>query len=220
MPAPRAGPPLRQPPRLRLARVGLFQFAGLKQHGPEQPEQVGPLLPRVLRPERERRPVVPGGRGEGVQREGAIPGALQRGPRPGRQSRRVLARGAGQFQRAQVMVGEHLGVILGPAQRLDPAGGVGVLVGAGSTRDLPIGDVAQQHVHERVLRFASDRRGPLAADELLALQPVQILFQLTNGLSRAAECGDRPGPEDLPDHGGVLQQPLLRAVPADPAVRR
>ena len=75
--------------------------------------------------------------------------------------------------------------------------------------DLPVGHVAHQHVRERVLGFVGHRRAALAADELLTLQLVQALVQLTAG-GPGAERGDRAGPEDLPDHGGVMQQPLLR----------
>ena len=111
--------------------------------------------------------------------------------------------------RALVVVAEHLGVITGPAQRLDPAGRGGVPNSPGRPQDLAVGHIADQHVRERVLRLPGHQGGPVAADELPALQPVQGLLQLP-AAGPAAESGDRTEPEHLPDHRGVLQQPLAR----------
>jgi len=57
---------------------GLFHLAGLKQCAAQHPEQARPLWVGVVRPQRERGSVVPSGRGEGVQRKGAVAGGLQR----------------------------------------------------------------------------------------------------------------------------------------------
>jgi hypothetical protein len=46
------------------------------------------------------------------------------------------------------VVREHLPVILGAAQRLHPLGDEPVLLGALAARNLPVGDVAQEHVGE------------------------------------------------------------------------
>ena len=74
---------------------------------------------------------------------------------------------------------QHLGAILGSvrSERLDPLGCEAVLLGPLSTRDLAVGDVANEQVEECVLRLAADRGAPLAANELLALEPVERLLE-------------------------------------------
>jgi hypothetical protein len=74
--------------------LGQLGLAGLKERGPQQQEQTGPLFLRVLRPQRQRRLAVADGSVEGPQGEGADGGALQRGPGSGRQISGVPA-GAG-----------------------------------------------------------------------------------------------------------------------------
>ena len=54
-------------------------------------------------------------------------------------------------------MGEHLGVVLAPAELLDPAGGEEVLLGAVGARDLAVRDVADEQMAERVLAVARDR---------------------------------------------------------------
>ena len=68
---------------------------------------------------------------------------------------------------------EHLGVVLAPAELLDPAGGEEVLLGPLGSRDLAVRDVPDEQVAERVLAVAVDGARPLAADELLPLERVQ-----------------------------------------------
>ena len=74
------------------------------------------------------------------------------------------------------MVREHLGVILGPAEPLDPLSGEPMLLGSSRTRDLAVGDISDEQVPERVFALARDRRPALATHELLALEPVQGLL--------------------------------------------
>ncbi len=106
-------------------------------------------------------------------------------------------------------MGEHLGLVLGPAERLDPLGGAPVLLRPLRTRDLPVGDVADQHVPERVLRLAGDRRCARTLDELLALERVKSSSSACQRVTPSTAC-DRAEPEHLPDDGRVLEQPLLR----------
>ena len=70
------------------------------------------------------------------------------------------------------MVREHLTMVLGAAQRVDPLGDEPVLLGALAARDLPVGDVAQEHVGEGPLAFALDGGPALTRKESLALEPV------------------------------------------------
>ena len=78
-----------------------------------------------------------------------------------------------ELERARVVVREHLRMILETAVRLDPPRGAGVLFDPARPPDLPVRDVAQQHVQERVLRLPGHRGAALAADELLALERVE-----------------------------------------------
>ena len=74
-------------------------------------------------------------------------------------------------------MGEHLGVVLRPSQRLDPLGRVPVLLGAVCPRDLAVGDVAKEDVSEGVLGLACDRGAGLL-HELLSLQGEEQLLAL------------------------------------------
>src|SRR5688572_12229989 len=104
------------------------------------------------------------------------------------------------------MVGEQLNVVVASlAERLDPLGCLPVALGSLGTRNLPIRDVAEQDVAERVLRLARDRRPPLTAEELLPLEGTERRFEL---LAVGHRC-NRADPEDLPVHGCALQQLLL-----------
>ena len=93
-------------------------------------------------------------------------------PRQGSDLLRWLPRRLKQLQRRAVVVGEHLGAVLGAivAERADPGGRGLVLLRAGRSGDLVVGDVAHEHVPERVLGIATHRAAPRAADELPALE--------------------------------------------------
>src|SRR5205814_1253740 len=109
------------------------------------------------RPEVERGFVEPPRRGERPERVRAIT-RVARGE-PGRldQRGRLLRAGrASQLQRLEVVVGEHLRVVIWPAERVDPGGGPLVPLGAHSARDLSVGDIADEDVAERVLVLAAD----------------------------------------------------------------
>ena len=66
------------------------------------------------------------------------------------------------------MVGDDRGMILGPPDRLEPLSDATVLLATLSAGDLPVRDVAQQHVGEAPLVLTSDRRASLADEESLA----------------------------------------------------
>ena len=119
-----------------------------------------------------------------------------------------LAGGAGELERLQVVVGEHVGQVFCPLARLalDPGGGGAVAGGAGGAGDLRVADVSDQQVPEAVLGLPLHRAGARGADELLAGELVQGELDLAR-LARA-HLGERAGPEDLAHHGGVLEQAL------------
>ena len=103
------------------------------------------------------------------------------------------------------MVSKHLGDVVGPfGKRLDPLGRPPMLLRALGAGDLAVGDVADEHVAEGVLRLTPDRGTPLAADEFLPLEGVEKGLRPT-----AADCQQGPGPEDLPEHRRVLDHGLL-----------
>ena len=106
----------------------------------------------------------------------------------------ILPRRAGELERIRVVVGEHLGVIVRSAERLDPLCRPHVLLRAVRARDLPVRDVADEQVLERELRLSFDRAAPRALHELLLPQRMQLL------LARA----ERTEPEDLSDDRRVL----------------
>ena len=82
-----------------------------------------------------------------------------------------------------------------------------MLGSARAPRDLPVADVAHQRMPERVLVLAVDRRGRPGAHELLLAQLLQTVVHLR--LVHPRHGRDRPDPEDLADHRGVVQQRLL-----------
>src|SRR5438876_10252067 len=76
----------------------------------------------ALGPEVERSFVVPSSRGEGIQRTRSVAGLTQGEPGRSLEGRRLESGRPGELQGAQIVVGEHLRVVLRPAQRLDPLG--------------------------------------------------------------------------------------------------
>jgi len=105
------------------------------------------------------------------------------------------------------VVSEHLGVVLGPAERPDPFRGQAMLLRAPAAGDLPVGDIADQHVEERILRLVCDGRTPGSLHEVLALQRVQLHFRLPSVHPLRKSHGAQP--EDLAHHRGSLQERLL-----------
>ncbi len=106
-------------------------------------------------------------------------------------------------------MGEHLGAILCPLvpERLDPLGRAEVEVGAAGPGNLPVGDVADEHMPDGILRFARHRGAAVAAHELLALERVQLLLRVPG--RDPGDRSDRAQPEHLPDNRGSLEQRFL-----------
>ena len=101
------------------------------------------------------------------------------------------------------MEGKELGVVLGATQALDPFRRLAVLVRTLCARDLPVGDVSQQHVGERPFALAPNRGASLPGQEALAFEGVQ------QRVGRMLVSAKRSGPEDLADHRRVLEDRLF-----------
>src|SRR6186713_970518 len=130
----------------------------------------------VLGPRVDRGGVEPPRRLPRAQGVCAVAGFMQRQPRWSLERGRVRSRGPGELQSAGVVVREHLGMIVRPAELLDPLAGEPVLLGSAGTRNLAIGDISNEQVPEGVLALARHRGPPLATDELLPLEAVQGLL--------------------------------------------
>ena len=122
----------------------------------------------------------------------AVASASERDPRP-------VAHLDPQLVARREMVRDELGMIIGAAQRLDPVGRAHVLLASRRAWDLAVGDVADEHVPEHVLRLAADSRAALAAQDPLAVERVERFVVRVDG-SR---------PEHLPVDRGVLHDPLF-----------
>ena len=94
-------------------------------------------------------------------------------------------------------------MVVGAAEALDPLCRLAVLLRTLGTRDLPVGDVAQEHVGEGPLALALDRGAALPGEEALALERVQKRSCL------AFVSTQRARPEDLADDRGIVENRLL-----------
>ena len=177
-------------------------------------ERLGPLEEEVgdrrvvLRREVERTAVVTGGSAECVERCGAIAGQCARPSNLLFESHVGAPARLHELEGGLPVVREHLGVVLGSAERLDPLGDSAVLCRALGARDLPVRDVPNEGMAERVLALVLDRRAPLAPDERLAFERVERRRGVL------ALSSERAAPEDLPDHGCVLEEILLGSLEA------
>jgi hypothetical protein len=141
--------------RLRERLVETF-VTGEDLREAEAKQETGPLSV-VLGPQLERFGKVMHSRGEGVQRIRALACIAQRHTRRSRQITEVAPCGACIVDRREIVVREHLGVILGTAERLDPLGGQPVFFGAISAWDLTVSNVAHEQMTECVLLVLLDR---------------------------------------------------------------
>ena len=82
-----------------------------------------------------------------------------------------------------------------------------MLLRSGGARDLRIRDVPHEQMAEGVLALLANGRTTIAAHELLTLEPVQEELGFLPVAS--SDLAQRPEPEDLPDHGRVLEQELF-----------
>ena len=113
-----------------------------------------------------------------VERESALTGVGEGFPRGAREHVGGAAGGRRQLERLEVVVRQHLGVVLAAAELLDPTGGREVLCGTLGARDLPVGNVADEQVAEGELALVDDGARSLAAHELPPLESVEALLQL------------------------------------------
>ena len=112
------------------------------------------------------------------------------------------------LERRAVVVGEDLGEVLGAPGRalLEPAREGRVLGGAVGARELLVGHVADQRVHEEELGLALDRGAAHGAHELLGDQLHEALED--RGRLASADRRHGAGPEGAADDGGVGEQRL------------
>jgi hypothetical protein len=139
---------------------------------PADAQQQAPASPVTLGQELERRAEEAERWLERMEGDGAVAGVGERVVRGVREVVCAPAGRAGQLERLQVVVSQHLRVVLSAPEPLDPARGGEVLAGALGARDLAVGDVPDEEVPERVLVLAGDAARALAADELLPLELV------------------------------------------------
>ena len=119
-----------------------------------------------------------------------------------------LPGGTGEVECRRVVVGEHVGDVLDPAGGLplEPARGRDMPGGARGAGELPVGDVADEDVAERVLVLAVDRGSPCGGDELTAGKLGERRADSVEVAVAHRRHSTRP--EDLPDHGGVGEKRL------------
>ena len=139
---------------------------------------------------------------EGIQCEGSVARVAKHQTGPFLDVRDVSPGCPTKLERRPPVMGEHLGVVVGPAKALDPFGHVPVLCGTVRSGDLPVRHVADEGVGEGELGFALHGRASLPADESLALQRVER----GRGVAVPPE---RSHPEHLPDDGGIAKELLL-----------
>ena len=162
-------------------------------HATEAEQQLEPFG-LFLWAERQRLSVVPLSRLQSVEGRGAVPRLSKRDSGSRRDRVDVAPGGAGELDGTQIVVRDHLGVVLGSAQGLDPLGCASVFLRSLDAGDLPVGDVANKQMLEGELGFAFDRAATRTLHELFLLERVELLF-----------CrGERAEPEHLPQHGRVL----------------
>ena len=123
---------------------------GAKPADPAVPEEQLGIVGR----EREGFRVVAVRRGKGVQRRRTIAGSAERLQCMRREFVDILTGRPRQLERRGVVVGEHLGVVLGTPERLDPRRRLDMPPRAIGARDLAVCHVAHQQVPECVLRLA------------------------------------------------------------------
>ena len=90
--------------------------------------------------------------------------------------------------------------------RGEPVDEADVQVRAAPFRHAPVGDVLDQCVLERPLALVGDRRVIVRADEVALLERVQARVDVR---ARAVQLGDGARPEDAPDDGRMLHDPLV-----------
>ena len=136
--------------------------------------------------------------GEGVQSERSISRASKR------EARTVSKRQCGvKVECREIVVGDRLGVVVGPAQRLDPLRRDPVLLSSVGPRDLPVCDVSDEDVPERPLAVIRDRRGLRMRYELLPLECSKTF--LDRPAVERGDGGEASRPEHLANHCGGLE---------------
>src|SRR5437763_2338391 len=152
----------------------------------------------------ERRLVVADRRVVRMERERAIAGVAQRVPCRIREWSDVLSGGARELESAEVVVGEHLRVIFGATERLDPLRRAPVLGGALAARDLPVRDLPDQGMPDHVLRLSTHHRPPFPLPEVAPAEATERFFALAP--PAVPDRGQPAPPERTPCTRGILEQ--------------
>ena len=153
------------------------RVVGLAEDETERKQDTRPLRV-VVRRELERGREVADGCGERVEAGSPLAGVTEGLASLAPQPVVGLPRRRGELQGGAKVMSHHLRPIGGSVGRegLDPCGGRAMLRGAVRARNLPVGDVADERVRERVLLLSRHRAAPLAPDELLPEQRAEELL--------------------------------------------
>ena len=173
---------------------------------PEPQQEVRPLLV-VLGRQVERLPGELHRLRKRAQRRGPVGSCDECASRALLQLLALGPRGTRQLERGDVVVGEHLGVLLAPAESLEPLRGGSMLLTACRRGIWPYATSRTRAWRNAYSLGARHRASPCPLHELLALERVESLVRAASG--PAAEPGERCAPEHLPEHRGVLEQRLL-----------
>ena len=111
--------------------------------------------------------------GEAVEGEGAVSRRAESEPRPRRNLVVVSTRCAHELERRAPVIGEHLRVVLGASEPIDPLGNGLMPLRALGAWDLAVGHVPDEGVGEGELALTLERGSALTANEALALERVK-----------------------------------------------
>lgn len=98
-------------------------------------------------------------------------------------------------------------MVVGPAERLDPLSRQEAFLRTLDAGYLPVGDVSDEDVPERILGFPCDPRSAFPLHELLSLEGVEALLE--HSPLGSVHRGERSKPEDLADDRRILKEKFL-----------
>ena len=195
-----------------MSPLEIIGAAGLRaEAGPAEPQPEDRLVRVGRRHELERVCVERLGRSECGELGRVVAGCLECDPRMPSQLVGGLPGETRVLERARVVVRSHLREVRRAirSEGGDPVAGDSVFLRPTRSRDLPVGDVADEYVREGVLGLVCHRRVGLSADEALALELGDPCLDRLAGQAR--ELLERAHPELLADDGCVLEHGLRLA---------
>src|SRR5918994_6173910 len=190
---------------------------GFLEHLPAAAFRAEPGLPVVEEeagsvgvawPQAHRLRIKPLGGAPGVEGGGSIASIAEREAGALCELARILSGPPRGGERALVVVGEQFRQVRPVAlQRLQPLCHEAMLLGAGGARELPIGNVANEDVMERIAASTSSRPEAFLSHESLPFERSQTLAH--HVLRKAAQLDERSEPEGAADDRGGLQEAFL-----------